>query len=299
MPKPFDGLVRRARRATGETNGHVHLYDDTKSGETSLVEGHAHPYEAGAERTAPGGGDGHTHGLEVPGPAEADPRHLAFRAEFKGVEPPRAGEDMLAFSGIASTFGDADLVGDVVERGAFAEAAREPARVLMLWCHRMDQPIGVWDRIRESDAGLEVSGRLLLDVERGREAAVLLKHGAIDGLSIGFSVPPGGARVDRAAGVRRISRLGLHEISIVAFPANPRARVSRARDIKSIRDFESVLRDEHGFPHRAAKRIASGGWSALEDRDDRETVEMALAGLSAATARLHDIAKGMRHVTNP
>ena len=83
--------------------------------------------------------------------------------------------------------------------------------------------------------------------------------------------------------MRRISRLSLHEISIVGFPANPRARVTTARDIKSIRDLEVVLRDEHGFPHRAAKRIASGGWSALEDRDDRETIERAVAGLQAAT----------------
>ena len=301
MPKAFDGLAPRARRETGETNGQVHLYDDEESGETSLVDGHAHAYEVGVERTLPGGADGHSHALEGPGPVEGATRQLAFRAAFKRLQSPRAeaGAGMLAFGGLASTFDEADPVGDVVERGAFAEATREPGRVLVLWHHRMDQPIGVWDRIRESDAGLEVQGRLLLDVERGREAAVLLKHGAIDGLSIGFSVPPGGARIDRAAGHRRISRLSLHEISIVGFPANPRARVSRAGDIKSIRDFEAVLRDEHGFPHRAAKRIASGGWSALEDRDDSETIRTAVAGLRAATAEINDIAKGLRHVANP
>ena len=300
MPKPFPGLDgTRARRATGETNGHIHLFDDAASGETSLVDGHAHAYSLGAERTVPGGFDDHSHVLDGAAVASPEVRRLAFRAEFKALDAASEGAiESGSFTGLASTFDNADLVGDVVERGAFAKAVANPSGVLMLWMHKQDQPIGVWDRIRETDAGLEVTGRLLLGVARAREANVLLKGGAVDGLSIGFSVPPGGARVDPGEGVRRISRLDLHEISIVGMPANPGARVTSARHIKSIRDFETVLRDEHGFPHKAAKRIASGGWSALEDRDDRETVEFAVAGLKAATAQLNDIAKGLRHVAN-
>ena len=56
----------------------------------------------------------------------------------------------------------------------------------MLWQHDPTQPIGVWDEVREDATGLWVKGRILTEVEKGREAAALLAAGAIDGLSIGY-----------------------------------------------------------------------------------------------------------------
>ena len=56
----------------------------------------------------------------------------------------------------------------------------------MLWQHDPAQPIGVWDEVREDERGLFVKGRILTEVERGREAVALIEAGAIDGLSIGY-----------------------------------------------------------------------------------------------------------------
>jgi len=101
----------------------------------------------------------------------------------------------------------------------------------------------VWQRIAECDGGLAVEGRLILEVQQAREALALLKAGAVDALSIGFSVPAGGAAFDRTKAVRRLSRIDLWEVSIVTFPANPKARVTSAKSLSAseARDLEALL----------------------------------------------------------
>jgi len=103
--------------------------------------------------------------------------------------PVRIADD-LAIEGYASLFGVTDCGGDIVQRGAYtaslAALSKAGQSVKMLWQHRPDEPIGTWDEVRETAKGLYVKGRLLPDVARAREAAALLKAGAIDGLSIGY-----------------------------------------------------------------------------------------------------------------
>ena len=70
----------------------------------------------------------------------------------------------LFISGYASRFDEADLSGDIVRRGAFSAALL--ARVdpfPMLFGHKTNTPIGVWDRVVEDEEGLFVAGRILND----------------------------------------------------------------------------------------------------------------------------------------
>jgi len=63
----------------------------------------------------------------------------------------------LRISGYASLFGQPDLSGDVVQRGAFAASLLGLSGHLpMLFGHETAEPIGVWDRIFEDAAGLFV-----------------------------------------------------------------------------------------------------------------------------------------------
>lgn len=131
-----------------------------------------------------------------------------------------------AIAGYASLFGAADQGGDVVQAGAYAASLRRLASagsgVKMLWQHDPTKPIGVWDEVREDGRGLYVKGRLLLDVQAGREAHALLEARAIDGLSIGYRT----VRAEKAAGGRRLlHEIELWEVSLVTFPMLPEARV--------------------------------------------------------------------------
>ncbi|MDJ0992615.1 MAG: HK97 family phage prohead protease [Dinoroseobacter sp.] len=132
----------------------------------------------------------------------------------------------LTIEGYASLFGVADQGGDIVEPGAYAASlaalqAKERS-VKMLWQHDPVQPIGVWDEIREDGKGLRVKGRLLADIEKGREAARLIEAGAIDGLSIGYRTKKSSRD---AQGHRRLAEVELWEVSLVTFPMLPEARL--------------------------------------------------------------------------
>ncbi|PLL13146.1 HK97 family phage prohead protease [Tabrizicola sp. TH137] len=132
-----------------------------------------------------------------------------------------------ALEGYASVFGVVDRGGDVVLPGAYAASltrmAASGGRVRMLWQHDPGQPIGVWDEVREDARGLWVKGRLLTELEKGREAAALLAAGAIDGLSIGYRT----VRAERGPqGRRLLAEVELWEVSLVTFPMLPAARVA-------------------------------------------------------------------------
>ncbi len=122
----------------------------------------------------------------------------------KSIEEVRQsdGSTVGAFEGLASVFGNKDMVGDIVAPGAFRDSIRSPNGIKMLWQHDSAQPIGTWRELRETDRGLEAKGHLLLGVQKGNEAHQLLKAGALDGLSIGFRIPKGGAEFDQDSGIR-------------------------------------------------------------------------------------------------
>ena len=66
--------------------------------------------------------------------------------------------------------------------------ARKNKMPPVLWNHNDSEPIGVYTNIYEDEKGLYVEGKLLIDdVPRAKSTHALLKAGAIDGLSIGYS----------------------------------------------------------------------------------------------------------------
>ena len=180
------------------------------------------------------------------------------------------------FTGFAATFlGAPDSYGDIIAPGAFAESLADHAKSgtmpAMFWSHDQSEPIGRWTDLKETSAGLEVAGKLTLETKRGAEAYALMKDGAL-GLSIGYGIPSGGA-VYQDDHTRMLKKIKLWEISPVALPANPAAKITSVKSIirpDNIRDLETRLRDDLGFSSREAKAIASRGWSALaaEQKDD-------------------------------
>lgn len=151
--------------------------------------------------------------------------HLSLRSQ----DPPdqNAPDNSFRFAGYASLFGVPDLSGDKVMLGAFHRSlvARGAAGIRMLWNHDPAEPIGVWTAIYEDAHGLRVEGRLTRHVERAGSLGALIADGALDGMSIGFHA----IRSDRPRGTvgRRLIEVDLWEISLVAFPMQPGAKIDR------------------------------------------------------------------------
>lgn len=190
------------------------------------------------------------------------------------------------FEGYASVFGVVDQGYDMVEPGAFAASLATGRKVKMLWQHDMADPIGVWDEVREDDRGLYVKGRLLQDVQKGREAMALLRAGAIDSMSIGYRT----LKEDWADNgrVRLLQQIDLFEISLVTFPMLPDAKVTAVKSITTERDFEKFLRDA-GFSRSEAKTITAHGFKALSGRRDAASEEAKTEDLSILLSTLRQL----------
>lgn len=132
-------------------------------------------------------------------------------------------DDEGVIEGLASVFATADRGGDVVHKGAFA-GAKFP--LPMLASHDPSDVIGVWEEGRETAEGLTVKGRLVLTVQRAREVRDLILSKAVGGLSIGY-VPT--RKVARKGGGRDLLAVDLVEISVVAVPMHPGARITSAK----------------------------------------------------------------------
>ncbi|MBA3878934.1 MAG: HK97 family phage prohead protease [Sphingobium sp.] len=114
------------------------------------------------------------------------------------------------FAGYAAVFDRPDRGGDVVRAGAFGT----PRPVPLLWQHR-GAPVGVIEAIAEDAKGLRVIGRI-----NDPTLAARVRDGAVTGLSFGY----------RATGVkhrhyRELTQVALIEVSLVAQPMQPLARV--------------------------------------------------------------------------
>ncbi len=120
------------------------------------------------------------------------------------------------FAGYAAIFDRPDRGGDVVRKGAFAKALERASEVPLLWQHKAGAVIGRIEHLSEDKRGL----RVIASVGAERVAR-LLGCGKLDGLSFGYRV-----REAKIAGrLRELIELDLVEVSLVAHPMQPKARV--------------------------------------------------------------------------
>lgn len=189
-----------------------------------------------------------------------------------------------SFVGYGSVFDTVDSYRERVARGAFLESLNahneKGTAPAMLWQHRSDEVIGIYDKMYEDEKGLVVEGRMNLDVAKAREAHSLMKMTnasgarAIAGLSIGFM--PKAYEDDNEERIRTLTQVDLWEVSIVTFPANQDAMISEVRaafaagEVPEKRDVEAILRDS-GLSRKAAQALLADGYAgllSLRDADD-------------------------------
>lgn len=138
-------------------------------------------------------------------------------------------------TGYASTFGNKDLVGDVVQEGAFKKTISERAdKIKLLWQHY--EPLGKPLRMAEDSKGLHVEA-YISKTALGNDALALLEDNVIDSFSIGYDVLQD--EYDSQQQTRFLKELKLYEFSLVTFPANEEAGVM---GVKNYEDFANILR---------------------------------------------------------
>jgi len=175
------------------------------------------------------------------------------------------------FTGWGNVYSVTDLGGDIVAPGAFAESleawqqkGRLPA---MLFGHQAGElPVGAYQKITETPAGLWLDGNLAIDTQKGGDLHRLMKMGAISGLSIGFRTRDDA--FDRVTGIRTIKKADLHEISIVNMPMNDAARVVSVKGMAMTdREFEQLMQDA-GFSRKEARDILNHGFRPVSATRD-------------------------------
>jgi uncharacterized protein len=158
-------------------------------------------------------------------------QNKSFKLELKTLT------DQGVFTGMASVFGNVDLGGDVVEPGAFSRSLmHKNGEVPILYQHDTRSPIGL-GRVKETKAGLEITGELVMQTSKAQEAYALMKRGVLKGLSIGFDV----VRDTVANGIRHLHELKLYEVSVVTFPMNEMASISSVKSDDSLANFHATL----------------------------------------------------------
>jgi HK97 family phage prohead protease len=136
------------------------------------------------------------------------------------------------FRGVASVYGEEDLGGDVVDKGAFKKTISENPVVPILWQHKSDEVIGEGN-VSEWQGKIMIDGRLDMDDPTAQKAHRKMRSKLVKGLSIGFNTVKSSFEQIEGRLVRHISELKLWEVSIVTFPMLLSAQVMRVKQAQA------------------------------------------------------------------
>ncbi len=206
-------------------------------------------------------------------------RRLITRLELKEID------DEGTFEGYAAVFGNVDLGGDRVVKGAFrkslAELKDSGRKLPLFWRH--SEPIGVIESAKEDSHGLHVIGRPTKGVQQADEAMALMRDGAISDMSFGFKTLD--SRFVKG-GVRELTELKIFEASLVPFGMNTEALVTavKAADFRTLEDLAEALMQGKAFDRELAERIAKAAWPVLPSEcDESAAVAKLLESISILT----------------
>lgn len=174
------------------------------------------------------------------------------------------------FTGMASMYGEVDLGGDVVERGAFAKTLAENPVIPVLWQHKSDEVIGS-GTIRNNRDGISIDGVLDMEDPTALKAYRKMKLGLMKGLSIGFNT----VQDEIKNGVRHLKEVRLWEVSIVTFPMLTSATVTSVKQMVSSHkgDFDTepaaaeVWAKRYQMISALDSAISSIVWGELSDEE--------------------------------
>ena len=199
------------------------------------------------------------------------------RLALDALELKFAGEEM-RFSGYASVFGMVDAYGDTIDPKAYDKTLIDRDRPIRMRWNHYGPVIGKWTNMFVDEKGLFVEGELTPGHSTAIDVYASLKHGSIDGMSIGY-IPVQSKQL--ADNRRLLQEIKLIEISVVEEPADLRATVGSVKSAldscQSIKEIENMLREVAGFSKSDAislvgrvRRLALGEQVAEEEKAKAE-----------------------------
>jgi HK97 family phage prohead protease len=188
--------------------------------------------------------------------------------EYKKIQVPftikqeniREDEEYFHFEGYASTFGNIDRDGDVIEKGAFLNSidklTKNDEKLPILWHHNIDMPLGIYLTIIEDDKGLFVKGRMPKNdtFVKGR-VIPQMQVGSVRKMSIGFWVGDSEWQTDGSKSRRHITEADLLEISPVSIPSNTQANIIAMKAATPYGDLPLAPRDRSWDKEDALSRV--------------------------------------------
>ena len=213
------------------------------------------------------------------------------------------------FEGYASVFGGVDAHGDTIVKGAYDYTLRANGQPKLYLEHGWAQlgavgsaalPIGLCV-CKEDDHGLYLRGELTPGMSVAADVRAAMKHGTIDGLSVGGLIKKGDYdETESGRVIRRWSKL--LEVSVVAMPSDGAARIEAStvkgadlieviNEIETIRDLERLLRDAAGLTKGAAAALVARAKLVLGQGDPAEAEAKAMQDIQARLAGLTGLAQ--------
>jgi HK97 family phage prohead protease len=165
------------------------------------------------------------------------------------------------FTGFAAVYGNVDLGGDVIERGAFRKTLAERQLRAPVF-HEHKYAVGS-ATLEDTEFGLKTIGKFNLDKQSAREAYSDLKFYKAEGIRMGMSIgymPVGERPSFRDDGARVLKELKIFEVTLTLTPMNERAGVTEVKAypgrLDQILDQWDELREELKSGRKISKERA-------------------------------------------
>lgn len=155
-------------------------------------------------------------------------------------------EESRVISGYAAIFGNKDKAGDILIKGCFAKSIHDRGpessandKIIMLWMHDMNEPIGNILVLIEDEKGLYFEAEID-DVPRGNQAVKQLESGTLNQFSIGYQYVWENCEYDSEKDAFIVKEVKLYEISVVSIGCNGETEYL---GLKSIEDAENSYKE--------------------------------------------------------
>lgn len=200
-------------------------------------------------------------------------------------------------SGYAAVFGNIDLAGDLIVKGAFAKSIQERGpgttngnKIAFLYQHTMAQPLGLITKLLEDDYGLYFEA-VMSETQFCSDVLTQILDGTLDQFSIGYNYVWDKVEYDSDKEAFICLELYLAENSIVTLSCNPLAQFEgmksedRENQRITLRDALEAELKNLSYPRQYKLRTVISDLLALESVQPSETLknEIKAAKLSIET----------------